>query len=132
LSDPGKQDGLYWENNNSAPVSPIGPLLASASHESFTAGADQQPQPFQGYFFRVLTAQGKKAPGGSRSYIVDGKMTGGFAFLAYPAQYRSTGVMTFMVDQDGVVYEKDLGPKTPEAVKTLTRYNCDRSWRPAD
>lgn len=132
FSDPGKQDGLYWQANASAPASPIGPLLASASHEAFTASPDQQPQPFQGYFFRVLTEQGKKAPGGSRNYIVDGKMTGGFAFLAYPAEYRSSGVMTFIVDQDGTVYQKDLGPKTEDIVKKITRYDPDSSWHQPD
>jgi hypothetical protein len=132
FSDSGKHDGLYWETSSGESASPIGPLLASASQEGDTAGANQQPQPFQGYFFRVLKGQSTKATGGSRSYLVDGKMTRGFAFLAYPAEYRSSGVMTFIVAQDGIVYEKDLGPKTSEIVKTLTRYERDASWRKAD
>jgi hypothetical protein len=86
-------------------------------------------QPFMGYYFRVLKEEGSKR---GRSYIVDGKMTRGFAFVAYPAEYRSSGVMTFVVNQDGIVYEKDLGPRTPEIVKTLTRYDRDATWRKAD
>lgn len=127
-SDPGKRNGLYWETGAGEPESPIGPLVAAAATDP--ANPDQKPQPFMGYYFRLLTAQ--KTAKGSHSYIVDGKMTGGFAFLAYPAEYRSSGVVTFMVDQDGVVYEKDLGPRTAATAKTLTRYGHDASWRRAD
>jgi hypothetical protein len=127
-SDPGKHNGLYWEASAGDGESPIGPLMASAAAEGYPA--DLQPQPFQGYYFRILTA--KKATKGASSYIVDGKMTRGFAFLAYPAEYRSSGVMTFIVDEDGVVYEKDLGPRTPEMAKKLTRYDRDASWHKAD
>ena len=120
-SDPNKHDGLYWKTVSGEKESPIGPFVASAATE-----------PFQGYYFRVLTGQGEKVRGGARSYIVDGKMTRGFAFLAYPAQYRVSGVMTFIVDQDGIVYEKDLGTGTREIAKTLTRYDRDATWRKAD
>ncbi|MGB8062115.1 MAG: DUF2950 domain-containing protein [Candidatus Sulfotelmatobacter sp.] len=127
-SDPGKHNGLYWETSAGQPESPIGPLIAAAAADP--GNPDQKPQPFMGYYFRILT--GQKTAKGSHSYIVDGKMTGGFAFLAYPAEYRSSGVMTFMVDKDGVVYEKDLGPRTAAIAKTLTRYSRDASWRQAD
>lgn len=131
-SDPGKHDGLYWEAGFGEVESPIGPLVASAAAEGYAADAGQKPQPFQGYFFRVLTGQGANGPGGARSYIVGGKMTRGFAFLAYPAEYRSSGVMTFIVDQDGIVHEKDLGHRTTEIAKNLTRYGRDATWRRAD
>jgi hypothetical protein len=115
-SDPGKHNGLYWEASAGVSESPIGPLVAAAV----------KSEPFEGYYYRILT--GEKG----QSYIVDGKMTGGFAFLAFPAEYRSSGVMTFIVDQDGVVYQKDLGPRTPEIAKRLTRYDRDSSWKKAD
>jgi Protein of unknown function (DUF2950) len=127
-SDPGKHNGLYWQASAGEGESPIGPLMASAAAEGYPA--DLQPQPFQGYYFRILTA--KKAANGAGSYIVDGKMTRGFAFLAYPAEYRSSGVMTFIVDEDGIVYEKDLGRRTPEIAKKLTRYDRDAKWHKAD
>lgn len=136
FSDPDKHDGLYWKAASGDPDSPIGPLVASAAAAGYTRDATtdstQETQPFQGYYFRVLTAQGSHAAGGARSYLVDGKMTRGFAFLAYPADYRSSGVMTFLVDQDGVVYEKDLGPKTAEIAKSLKSYDRDATWRKAD
>lgn len=131
-SDPGKHNGLYWEAAAGEAESPMGPLVAAAAAEGYTQDPDHKPQPFMGYYFRVLIGQGANAPGGVRSYIVDGKMTGGFAFLAYPAEYRSSGVMTFTVDQDGVVYEKDLGPNTAEITKTLTRYDQDATWHKVD
>ena len=127
-SDPGKHNGLYWETSGGESNSPIGPLVASASAAGYPA--DLQPQPFQGYYFRILTA--KKTPHGVESFIVDGKMTRGFAILAYPAEYRSSGVMTFLVDQDGIVYEKDLGPRTARIAKSLKQYDRDASWRKAD
>jgi hypothetical protein len=135
FSDPDKHDGLYWKAASGDPDSPIGPLVASAAAEGYTSGATTeatQTQPFQGYYFRVLTAQGSHAAGGAHSYLADGKMTRGFAFLAYPAEYRSSGVMTFLVDQDGIVYEKDLGPKTAELTKSLKSYDRDATWRKAD
>jgi hypothetical protein len=132
VSDPGKHNGLYWEPAPGEPESPIGPLLASAAAEGYSQDPNHELQPFHGYYFRLLKGQGPHAPGGARTYIIDGKMTGGFAFLAYPAEYRSSGVMTFIVDQDGIVYEKDLGPRTAEIAKTLTLYDRDATWRKTD
>jgi len=129
-SDPGKQNGLYWETSGGHSESPIGPMVATAAVEGYPAGSDQSPKPFQGYYFRVLTSQ--KTAKGTRNYIVNGKMTAGFAFVAYPAEYRSSGVMTFIVDQEGIVYEKDLGPRTDAIAKGLTSYSRDGTWRKAD
>ena len=127
-SDPGKQNGLYWDVSAGESESPIGPLVAEASAIGYTT--DEKHQPFHGYYFRIL--KGEKGPDGTHSYIEDGKMTGGFAFLAYPAEYRSSGVMTFIVDANGIVYEKDLGRRTLEIAKNLTAYNRDPSWHKAD
>jgi Protein of unknown function (DUF2950) len=132
FSDTGKQNGLYWETASGETNSPIGPLVAVAENEGQAPAPNRNLEPFQGYYFRILKTQGPKAPGGSHSYIADGKMTRGFAFVAYPAEYRSSGVMTFLVGQDGVVYEKDLGPHTSQIAKTLAQYNPDASWRKAD
>jgi len=129
FSDPGKHNGLYWEASAGEGESPIGPLMASAAAEGYPG--DRQAEPFQGYYFRILT-RAKNKGGSAKSYIVDGKMTGGFAFIAYPAEYRSTGVMTFIVDQDGIVYEKDLGKRTSQIAKHLTAYDRDATWRKAD
>jgi hypothetical protein len=123
FSDPGKRNGLYWETSAGETPSPIGPLVASASDDASGGSADQKLEPFQGYYLKILKN------GGTRK---SGKMTQGFAFVAYPAEYRSSGVMTFMVDQDGIVYEKDLGPRTAVIAKTMTRYHVDASWRKAD
>ncbi len=131
FSDPGKHNGLYWVTSAGETASPIGPLVASAASQG-SGEADQKLQPFQGYYFKILNRERTKAPGGSRSYLVGGMMTRGFAFLAYPAEYRSSGVMTFVVNQDGIVYEKDLGPRTAAVVKVITRYRPDASWRKAD
>jgi hypothetical protein len=130
-SDPDKKNGLYWPVTEGQTESPIGPLLAQAS----VGGSGSrlgEPIPFHGYFFLVLDHQGKNASGGAVDYIVNGKMTGGFAFLAYPAQYRETGVTTFEVNQDGVVYQKDLGDKTAELVKSIKEFDPDSSWLKAD
>jgi hypothetical protein len=132
FSDPHKHNGLYWEVSPGEKESPIGPLLAVASEEGYTQDSGHRRQPFQGYYFRILTGQGANAPGGAKSYLSQGKMTGGFAFLAYPAEYRSSGIMTFIVDQDGVVYQKDLGARTAELAKSLARYDRDATWAKAD
>lgn len=132
LSDPDKHNGLYWKTVSGEAESPLGPFVALAESEGYAEDASQKQQPFHGYYFRVLKGQGSKAPGGAKDYIADGKMTGGFSFLAYPAEYRSSGVMTFLVSQDGIVYEKDLGRRTAEIVKPLTRYDLDSTWRKAD
>jgi hypothetical protein len=132
FSDAGKQNGLYWETASGETNSPIGPLVAVAAIEGYPQPPDRELEPFQGYYFRILKAQGAKAPDGAHSYIADGKMTRGFAFVAYPAEYRSSGVMTFIVDKDGIVYEKDLGPKTAAIAKAMTKYDPDSTWRKAD
>jgi hypothetical protein len=130
-SDPGTRDGLYWDDPTGKNPSPLGPFLAEADAEGYTkreAGAE--PRPYHGYFYRGLTAQGAHAPGGARSYLKDGKMTGGFALLAYPATHASSGVMTFIVGPQGVVYQKDLGEKTADAAKSITTFDPDDSWTP--
>jgi Protein of unknown function (DUF2950) len=129
FSDEGQQDGLYWKAPDGGSPSPVGPLVASAAANSYAKSQEQGPTPFRGYYFRTLTRQGKKGPGGAKDYVVDGKMSQGFAFVAYPAEYRSSGVMTFIVDQDGIVYQKDLGKKTEVLAKSLKEYNPDSSWQ---
>jgi hypothetical protein len=131
FSDEGKQNGLYWKVAEGGTPSPIGPLVASAVAEGYAKNPDGTPTPYRGYYYRVVTSQGKNAPGGAKSYIVNGKMTDGFAFVAYPAEYRSSGVMTFIVDHDGVVYQKDLGKKTDAMAKAMTDYNPNASWQKA-
>lgn len=117
FSDPDKHNGLYWKASSGEPESPIGPLIAQASAEGYVEPPNQERHPFEGYLFKML-----KTPG----------TTGGFAFVALPAKYRASGVMTFVVGQDGVVYEKDLGPKTDDIAKTMTSYHRDATWRKAD
>ncbi len=131
FSDEGKRDGLYWKTGMGEAESPIGPLVASAVADEYVKRADGSPTPYRGYYFRILTRQGKNAPGGAKNYVVNGKMTEGFAFVAYPAEYRSSGVMTFVVDQDSVVYEKDLGVKTDAVAKTMKEYNPGNGWQKA-
>jgi Protein of unknown function (DUF2950) len=128
VSDQGKHNGLYWSASNRETESPIGPLLAYASSEGYGKKLSSLPSPFQGYYFRVLMRQGKHASGGAKNYIVNDKMTGGFAFLAYPAEHANSGMMSFIVDQDGILYQKDLGPKTSELAETLHEYNPDKTW----
>jgi len=127
ISDEGKQNGLYWKSPEGQPKSPLGPLVAFASTQGFTPQAGKQ-QPFHGYFYRILTKQGADAKGGTKDYLVDGKMTGGFAFIAYPEKYGDTGIATFLIDQSGVVYQKDLGKTTPEIAMAVTEYNPDKTW----
>jgi len=130
-SDPGKHDGLYWPVSAGEEESPIGPLIADATAEGYKTGAGT-PIPFHGYYYRVLTRQGKNAPGGAKDYLEQGKMTQGFAFLAYPATYRASGVMTFMINQDGVIVQKDLGADTAKAASEITEYNPDATWEEVD
>lgn len=130
-SEPGKQNGLYWKTAEGEPESPIGPLVAQATVEGY-GGKHDSPQPFHGYYYHIVTGQGANVPGKAKSYLVDGKMTGGFAFIAYPAEYRNSGVMTFIVDSSGVVYQKDLGPSTAEVAKRMTTYDPDKTWVTAD
>jgi hypothetical protein len=129
LSDEGKHNGLYWRVADGEPQSPIGPLIASAVAEGYARRKDGAPTPYRGYYYRILTRQGKEALGGAKSYFVNGKMTAGFAFVAYPAEYKSSGVMTFLVGEDGVVYQKDLGKKTEVLAKAIKEYNPNSSWQ---
>jgi len=127
LSDPGKQNGLYWKSAEGQPQSPLGPLAAFASAEGYAAKPEGHTA-FHGYYFRMLKGQTDKAPGGARDYVVNGKMTGGFAFVAYPAEYRNSGVMTFMINQDGVLLQKDLGKNTTEIATAMNAFDPDASW----
>lgn len=131
-STPGQRDGLYWETQDADAESPLGPLFASATREGYRPGMNATPQPFHGYVYRLLTAAGPNAPGGARSYIKDGRMTGGFALVAYPVRYGSSGVMTFIVNNQGVVFEKDLGPRTEAIASKMTAYDPDDSWDPVE
>jgi DUF2950 family protein len=128
LSSDGKQDGLFWPTAGSEPESPLGPLVAEARAEGYRARADA-PQPYHGYLFRILTSQGKDAAGGPRDYVVGGRMIGGFGLVAAPAQYANSGVMTFIVNQDGVVFEKDIGPDTSDLAASMRNFNPDSSWK---
>ena len=132
LSDTGKHNGLYWEAGEGQPESPIGPLVASATAEGYTKETGGSPIPFHGYYYRTLTGQGKNAPGGAKTFLVNDTMTKGFAFLAYPAEYRASGVMTFMINQDGVIVQKDLGPDTAKLASEMTEYNPDKTWQEVD
>jgi hypothetical protein len=128
LSDPGKRNGLYWEAKEGEPESPLGPVLARARGEGYRVKSKDNPPPYHGYYYRILTAQGKDAAGGAYSYVVNGKMIGGFAVVAYPADYGNSGVMTFIVNHDGKVFQKNLGPTTTEIAKSMKAYNPDSSW----
>jgi hypothetical protein len=132
FSDEGQRNGLYWKAEAGEPLSPVGPLVAAAVSESYGTSRDSAPTPYRGYYYHVLVGQGKNSPGGAKSYSVNGKMTGGFAFVAYPAEYRSSGVMTFIVGEDGVVYQKDLGKKTESIAKAMKEYNPNSSWQKAE
>jgi hypothetical protein len=128
ISTPGKQDGLAWQNADGSWGGPIGEKVAKAIERGYTS----RTEPFHGYFFKVLKGQGPAAPLGELDFLVKGVMIGGFALVAFPAQYRVTGVQTFMVSHDGVVYQKDLGPNTAELAKQIERFNPDKSWSPVE
>lgn len=128
LSSPGKHDGLYWPAVGGEQESPIGPLMARARAEGYST-AQGKPRPYHGYYYRILKAQGPNAPGGAEEYVVRGHMIGGFALVAFPAQYGVSGIMTFIVNHEGVVYQKDLGPETAERAKEMDRYDPDPSWK---
>ena len=130
LSTPDKRDGLFWKTAEGEPESPMGPLFVRARAEGYKKGAAGKPTPFHGYIFRILEGQGPHAPGGAYSYIAKDHMIGGFALIATPATYDVTGVMTFLVNQDGVVYQKDLGPKTATAAAAIKLFDPDESWQP--
>ena len=130
-SDPGKENGLYWPTTRGQKLSPLGDLVAQAAQEGRPIGAEQpQPTGFHGYYFKILTGQGAAGSGGAKSYIVKGEMSGGFALVAWPAQYDATGIMTFIVNQDGTVRQRDLGPQTDTVARKMTVYNPDASWQP--
>lgn len=129
ISTPGRYDGLYWPTEADAPASPIGPLVAQAMAEGYGQELISGRQtPYHGYYFRVLTAQGKSAPGGAGKYIVDGKMVAGFALLAWPAIYGASGITSFEIGADGVLYQRDLGPDTARIAGRIVRYDPDLSW----
>ncbi|HUO92073.1 MAG TPA: DUF2950 domain-containing protein [Rhizomicrobium sp.] len=132
-STPGKHDGLYWETAGNEPESPLGPGFAKARAEGYFGNADPNsgPQPFHGYYFKILTGQGADAKGGAYNYMVGNRMIGGYAMVAYPASYRVSGVTTFIVNQDGVVYQQDLGPKTSEIASRMTVFNPGPGWTKA-
>jgi len=129
ISDSGKQNGLYWDSPEGQPKSPLGPLVAFATTEGYSAKPNSHA-PFHGYYFYMLDRQGSHAQGGAREYVVDGKMVGGFAFVAYPAEYRNSGVMTFIINQDGILLQKDLGKTTADTATAMTAFDPDDSWSP--
>jgi len=128
LSDPGKKNGLYWETKAGEEQSPVGPLVARAMKEGYKGPQGGGPVPFHGYYYKILTAQGSNAPGGSFEYMVKGSLIGGFGVVAYPATYGNSGVMTFIVNHDGVVYQKNLGSNTTQAAQAMTKFDPDKSW----
>jgi len=129
ISDPGKHNGLYWQSSDGQPESPLGPLVAFATSEGYSVKPDAHT-PFHGYYFRMLDGQTAKARGGAKKYVVDGKKVNGFAFIAYPAQYGNSGVMTFMINQDGVLLQKDLGKDTAATAAAMTEFDPDSTWAP--
>jgi Protein of unknown function (DUF2950) len=126
ISAPGKKDGLYWPTSQGEDASPLGELIAEATAQGYRPGGGRTP--FHGYYFKILTKQGPAAPGGELDYIVRGKMIGGFALVAYPAEYRNSGVMTFIVNHTGNVFQKDLGSDTAKLAERMTSFNPDQSW----
>ncbi len=127
ISDPGKHNGLYWEPAEGHTPSPLGPLAAFAASEGYSTKQDSH-KAFHGYYFRILKGQTRNAPGGAKDYVVGGKAVCGFAFAAYPAEYGNSGVMTFIINQDGVLLQKDLGTTTPEIVNAMNAFDPDPSW----
>ena len=128
ISDPGKQNGLYWKSENGQPESPLGPQVTLATKEGYSGEAKEKP--FHGYYFHMLTGQTDKAPGGTKDYLVDGKMVTGFAFVAYPAVYGASGIMTFITNQDGLLLQKDLGTNTSQIASSMSKYDPDFGWDP--
>ena len=132
-SDVGKKNGLYWETSGGEAPSPLGPLFALAHEQGYSVEKDEdKPEPYFGYYYRILTGQGKDAPDGAYSYMVRGKMIGGFAMVAFPAKYESSGVMTFIVNHSGIVYQKDLGLNTVELALAMEEFNPDSTWSKVD
>jgi len=128
ISEKGKKDGLYWETKGGEEQSPLGPFVVNAIKEGYTKKGDK-PIPYHGYYYKILKAQGKNAADGGYDYIVRGKMIGGFALVAYPAEYGVSGVMTFIVNHDGVVFEKDLGKQTEKLAGAMKKFNPDKTWK---
>jgi hypothetical protein len=129
VSTTGKKDGLYWEAASKEEASPLGPLFARATEEGYPIKKKNEgSSPYHGYYFRILTRQGGNAPSGELDYVINGKVTAGFGLVAYPAEYGVSGIMTFIVNQQGIVYEKDLGPRTEELAKKMTKYDPDKTW----
>ena len=128
VSTPGKKDGLYWEAKPGEEESPLGDFAAKATQEGYKK-TDNKPVPYHGYYFKVLKAQGKNAPGGAYEYLVKGRMIGGFGMVAYPANYGVSGVMTFIVNHDGIVYEKNLGKDTAKIARAMKLFNPDKTWK---
>jgi hypothetical protein len=131
ISSPDAKDGLYWSPDIDGEVSPLGPLYVEAQGKGYfrdARAAESGPQPFNGYYFKILTKQGKRAPGGAYNYVINGNMIGGFGLLAWPAEYGDSGVMTFMINQQGQVYQKDLGKDTEAVAKKIDTYDPDSSW----
>jgi hypothetical protein len=129
VSTPGKHDGLYWQTKADEPLSPLGPLLAAATKEGYTNSLTRPLAPYHGYFYRILTKQGKDAPDGAHDYLIKGHMIGGFALIAYPARYGASGIMSFLINQDGVLHEQNLGKNTATIASKMTIFNPDASWR---
>jgi len=128
-STQGKKDGLFWPTKAGEPASPLGPLVAGAKAAGYEKSKDGKPTPYYGYQYRILKAQGPDAKGGAYDYVVRGKMMGGHALVAWPATYGNSGVMTFVINHEGVVYEKDLGPKTAEIAGKMAKFNPDKTWK---
>lgn len=129
-SSEGKKDGLYWEAREDEEESPFGPLIAGATEQGYADGLNEaHPEPFHGYYFKILKRQGAHANGGAFEYVTDGKMVLGFALAAYPARYGVSGIMTFIVNQEGIIYEKDLGEDTATAAAAITTFDPDDTWR---
>jgi hypothetical protein len=130
ISDPGKTDGLCWEEKEVGKESPLGPLVGNACKVDYTARQQADiAQPYHGYYYKILKKQGAHAPGGAYDYVVDGKMIGGFALVAYPARYSLSGIMTFIVNQDGVVYQKDVGKNTEKVAEAMASFDPDQTWK---
>jgi hypothetical protein len=130
VSHAGKKDGLYWEAAPGEEASPLGPLFVRATEDGYILKKKgEKPAPYHGYYFKILKGQGSHAPGGERDYIINGRMVAGFGLVAYPAEYGVSGIMTLIVNQDGTVYEKDLGPKTKKLVKAMKKYDPDNTWK---
>jgi hypothetical protein len=130
VSSPGKKDGLFWPSTDASDQSPFGPLAADASMEGYApiSGSRKNPTAYHGYYFRILKAQGKSAPGGAYNYVINGNMIAGFALVAAPAEYGQSGIMTLIINHQGKIYQKDFGDKTMANFQTMSEYNPDSTW----